>query len=254
MFSNKKRTKLNSILISALSIITILFLFSVAFLWSEFNNKLNVSQINFSETNVLDNDIYNMMLSDLIGTNHNKINLSKISKVLESHPYVKATRVSNIFPGKIQIEIIEREPIALLNTQPMLMLDAEGYVLPNEKTLKNYNLPILTNFNPSLKLYPSGEKALSVKVNECIYWINKIRFNYSSHYKNLSEIKITSTNDMELILFDYPTHIYLGNDQLWSRINILKEFEKELGSKKITDFNYLDIRYDNQIIAKRRRS
>jgi hypothetical protein len=59
---------------------------------------------------------------------------------------------------------------------------------------------------------------------------------------------------MELILFDYPTHIYLGNDQLWSRINILKEFEKELGSKKITDFNYLDIRYDNQIIAKRRRS
>ena len=254
MPDKKRKITLKSILITVLSIGTTLFLFSTAFLWSDFNNKLNICQIKFSETKVLDNHIYNLMLADLIGLNHNQINLSEISKIIESHPYVKATRISNIYPGKLQIEIIEREPIALLNTQPMLMLDAEGYVLPNEQTIKAYNLPILTNFNPSIELYPAGKKALSVKVNECIYWINKIKSNYSSLYNNLSEIKITSDNDMELILNDFPTHIYLGKDQLWSRINILQEFEKELGSRKITDFSYLDIRYDNQIIAKRRRS
>jgi cell division septal protein FtsQ len=66
-------------------------------------------------------------------------------------------------------------------------------------------------------------------------------------------MKMTSNNEMELILSDQPTHIYLGESDVWSRIKILKQFENELGNKKMSDFAYLDMRYDNQIIAKGRR-
>jgi hypothetical protein len=55
-------------------------------------------------------------------------------------------------------------------------------------------------------------------------------------------------------LSDHPTHIYLGQDRLWSRFEILKQFEIELGQKKISDYTYLDMRYENQIIAKGRQS
>ena len=63
---------------------------------------------------------------------------------------------------------------------------------------------------------------------------------------------MTSTNEMELILSDQPTHIYLGQNKVWSRINTLKQFEKILQPKKISDFSYLDMRYENQVIAKGR--
>ena len=33
---------------------------------------------------------------------------------------------------------------------------------------------------------------------------------------------------------------------------ILKKFETELFPKKLSDFSYLDMRYDNQVIAKSR--
>ena len=59
---------------------------------------------------------------------------------------------------------------------------------------------------------------------------------------------------MELILADEPTQIFLGNDDVWSRIEILQNFEKRLTPKKISDYSYLDMRYKNQIIVKGRRS
>ena len=36
------------------------------------------------------------------------------------------------------------------------------------------------------------------------------------------------------------------------KIEILKKFETELLPKKLSDFSYLDMRYDNQVIAKNR--
>ena len=252
----KKNQQTNwiSITLSLLPISIALALIWSAFLWSDFCNSLVITQINFGKTNVLESKEYEESLGEIIGINPDQVRLNDISELMESHPYVKAARVSHQFPGIIQIEIMEREPIAILKSQPMVMLDADGVVLPNLNNLGDFNLPILTNFNPEPKLYPVGKRALSVKVKECINWLSRIQIEYESLYNNLSEMKMTSTNDLELILSDHPTDIYLGQDRLWSRFKILKQFELELGQKKISDYTYLDMRYENQIIAKGRRS
>jgi len=254
--TRKKKQKINWIrmIISFISVSMVIALIWTAFWWSEFRNTLVIDQVKFGKTTVLESRVYEATLGNIIGISPEQIRLNDISDLMESHPYVKAARVSHQYPGTIQIEILERQPIALLKMDPMVMLDAEGVVLPTLNNLGDFNLPVLTNFNPEPELYPPGKKALSVKVRECIDWLSRIQVEYESLYDNLSEMKMTSTNEMELILADHPTHIYLGQDQLWARIEILKQFEEELGSKKISDFSYLDMRYENQIIAKGRRS
>ncbi len=254
--TRKKKQKINWIrmIISFISVSMVIALIWTAFWWSEFRNLLVIDQVKFGKTTVLESRVYEATLGNIIGISPEQIRLNDISDLMESHPYVKAARVSHQYPGTIQIEILERQPIALLKMDPMVMLDAEGVVLPTLNNFGDFNLPVLTNFNPEPELYPAGEKALSVKVRECIDWLSRIQVEYESLYDNLSEMKMTSTNEMELILADHPTHIYLGQDQLWARIEILKQFEEELGSKKISDFSYLDMRYENQIIAKGRRS
>ena len=254
--TRKKKQKINWIrmIISFISVSMVIALIWTAFWWSEFRNLLVIDQVKFGKTTVLESRVYEATLGNIIGISPEQIRLNDISDLMESHPYVKAARVSHQYPGTIQIEILERQPIALLKMDPMVMLDAEGVVLPTLNNFGDFNLPVLTNFNPEPELYPVGEKALSVKVRECIDWLSRIQVEYESLYDNLSEMKMTSTNEMELILADHPTRIYLGQDQLWARIEILKQFEEELGSKKISDFSYLDMRYENQIIAKGRRS
>ena len=135
-------------------------------------------------------------MGNIIGISPEQIRLNDISDLMESHPYVKAARVSHQYPGTIQIEILERQPIALLKMDPMVMLDAEGVVLPTLNNFGDFNLPVLTNFNPEPELYPAGEKALSIKVRECIDWLSRIQVEYESLYDNLSEMKMTSTNDI----------------------------------------------------------
>ena len=45
---------------------------------------------------------------------------------------LEAARVSKWYPSKIKIELIEREPIAILNIEPMILLDKNSFVLPNK--------------------------------------------------------------------------------------------------------------------------
>ena len=240
-----------SLLFLSITVITIIIFCS--FWWSSFKDNAILKTFSISKTNVLDQSNYKILIDQYLGCNINRMNLNEISSIIENHPYVKAARISKRFPSLIKIEIIEREPIAILQIEPMILLDKEGFVLPKIDNLNNYNLPIMTNFNPTSSLYPTGQKTLSKNVNYCIYWLKQIKKSYNPLYENLSEMKINTHNEMELILADNPTHIYLGQNQLFARINTLKEFEIQLKPNKLSDFNYLDMRYKNQIIVKNRK-
>ena len=106
--------------------------------------------------------------------------------------------------------MIEREPIAILHIEPIILLDKNSFVLPNKIAKSNYNLPILNNFNPDLNLYPLGGKVLSEHVENSIKWLQKIKIEYPSLYNDISEMKMTSDNHINIILSEYPTRIFLG--------------------------------------------
>ena len=47
--------------------------------------------------------------------------------------------------------------------------------------------------------------------------------------------------------------VILGNIDIWSKIEILGKFKNSLSNKRqLSDYNYLDLRYTNQVIAKER--
>ena len=221
--------------------------------WSGLKEDSTI-KLKFSDTNILNVKTYESLVSKIIEDKTIDNKITKITLLIEDHPYVKAARVSKHYPSEIRIEIMEREPLAIVNIDPMVLLDEGGFVLPDLGNLINCDLPVMSNFNSDKELYPYGGKAKSLKVIECISFLSKLKHQYKGLYDNLSEIKISSNNEIELILADQPTHIYLGNENINFRMNVLKEFEKELNPKTISGFSYIDIRYNNQVIAKSRHS
>ena len=255
--SRKKKKNITwyKILISTLACVAIFSLIWISFWWSDINNALVIKNIVFSNTIILDEEDYRDTFGNLTGSVLDDVDLIQIRELVERHPYVRAARLSHRFPGTIVIEIVERTPIAILNTEPMVMLDEDGFILPDMENMGDFPVPSLSNFNPDPKLYPVGEKVLSVKVKESIEWLSHLHQDYSFIYDNLSEIRLVSDNDIELILAEEPTKILLGNKDFWNKIEILKQFKIDLEHlKELTDFSYLDMRYNNQIIAKDRRS
>ena len=250
-FLKLNKSKLKLIILSGL-ILSYAILIKVSSWWSINNNNLTLKEISISDTKIIKNTEYHDLIGGFLGQPLNIINVDSVNKIIRNHPYVEAVRVSKWYPSKMKIEIIEREPIAILNVEPMILLDKNSFVLPHKIAKSNFSLPILNNFNSDLDLYPYGGKARSESVENCIGWLNQIKIEYPSLYMNISEMKMTSDNHMNIILSDYPTRIFLGKDQIWKKIKILKEFETELLPNKLSDFSYLDMRYNNQVIAKNR--
>ena len=109
----------------------------------------------------------------------------------------------------------------------------------------------LSKFNFEPEFYPIGEKALSVKIKETITWLRILNQKHPNLYHEISEIYLTNNDEINLVLAENLTIIMLGNKDTHYKIDLLKAFETTIGIKKeITDFAYLDMRYDNQVIVK----
>ncbi len=245
--TNSFKIFMNIILVSILLITNIWLSLS----WADSKNTFNERSVIINGGEIFNNKIYFSYIENIIERKINEISNKEILDIILSHPYVHAARISYRYPSKIVIDIKERQPFAILNMDPIIILDQYCFVLPNANNLDRYDIPILSKFNNDQKLYPEGEKSLSTKVQKTISWLKSLNDKHPIFYSNISEVFLENENEIVLVLNEHPTKIFLGKNNTLGKIEILKNFEQTIKeTKKITDYAYLDIRYDNQIIAK----
>ena len=234
-----------------LIIASIAIILNFSFSWAKLKNTFIEPEIILSGSIEYDQKSYIAHITKVTGEIANQLPSNKILEALMMHPFVQASRVSYRYPNKILIELKEREAFAIINKNPLVILDRDCFVLPIEDNFNNYDIPILSKFNSDNNLYPIGEKSLSVKVQETIFWLSSLYELYPDFYSSISEVLLENGNEIVLILNEYPTKVLLGDTDTMKKIEILKKFEYTIKeTKKITDYAYLDIRYNNQIIAK----
>ena len=247
----KHINKLKIALVRVLTVFSIFFVLWLSFFWAEQKYTFDKPTLLINGTSILSDTYYADYLINNIEIENAKLKPNKILDDLYKHPYIEAARLSYRYPDKIIIEISERAPFAIVNNSPMIMLDNNCFVLPNIENINNYSLPILSRYNTDPELYPIGKQALSVKIKDTISWLKALNERYPDLYHNISEITLANDDEIILILAEYPTKIMLGNENTLYKIELLKRFEETLKNKKeITDYAYLDMRYNNQVIVK----
>ncbi|MCH8068294.1 MAG: FtsQ-type POTRA domain-containing protein [Candidatus Marinimicrobia bacterium] len=257
MKKSKKRsnwlTQIKRGIIGLLSVGGLTCLITYALIWADKTDHFELSRIILTGQSYLDrNDV--IKYADLprypILT---KIDLTAIQTKLESHPYIKAARISRNFPQTLRIDIIERNPISYINHSPLYLVDTDGYILPAKNGTIEFDVPMLTGFNPADELYPIGEKCLSQKINEAVGLLNRIKTQFPSFYEDISEVIINPKDEYELYLLKKPTKIYLGSGDISRQLTILQEFVKSIrGVRSIYDYQYVDLRYWKQVVVKER--
>ena len=70
-------------------------------------------------------------------------------------------------------------------------------------------------------------------------------------YDNISEFVFNEESEYEIILKNGKTRILLGSQKLEEKMKYLNSFLEALQEEKfLTDFRYIDLRYNNQVIVK----
>lgn len=233
------------------SVITLVIVGSLS--WVKMKQSFDDPNFIFSGNSIVDDSEYQTYLAKITATNLIDDDYAALADKIEEHPYVAGVRVSKHFPNQVLVEISERYPVALINSSPLLLIDNKSTVLPFRSNSFDFRIPIISNFEIDKNSMPLGERTTAHTILEATEFLNRLKIEYPELYDNLSEFRLNNYNEYELILENEPTKIVIGDAISWSKILVLKEFEKNIaGQKVLTDYVYLDLRYNNQVITKER--
>ncbi len=181
---------------------------------------------------------------------------------LMNHPEIKKAFVSKTPPSELRIEIIEKRPVAILNSgSELLLLDDELETFPFRQTVKAYDIPLISGVrienthNPKNRFNKEDLRyALFLILNA--YKDSKIL------YSNISEINLSDTGKSIVYLSEDSSPFYLPRDiqkslsdedyrnQLLDKLKIFESYLKQsIDSHLKADVKYVDLRYSNHVIV-----
>ena len=246
-----KNNNVSTIIIFSLTSGLFILLIWSSFKWGSFSQNVNISNIKITGNELIPVEEYHKLVDSCTGISIFSTDVRKISSIIEKHSHVSSARVSRMLPKGLLIEITERQPIAMVNATPPMLLDRHGILFPLRGSFSDYTLPVLSNFVSTNISYHEINKNQPKSMEAAKQILQVLAEEHPRLLENISELRLNYHKDFEIILLEQPTKIVLGKNQHIKKLNVLIKFENQLQliNKNITDYKNLDLRYDSQVVA-----
>lgn len=213
-----------------------------------FSPTFNLEEVEIADgVNVTGAEISNVIEVDY-GINIFRQKYKTIKNNVLSLPYIKDAKVKIVFPNKLRIEYVEREPYLLLrHLESYYVADKFGYLLEIKKSLPEGNtLPIVYGFDVSS--YEKGnciDDTEGIKYKNIVMLLetaNKQEFPYKIYeinYESIGEVKLWVENfDIDIIYGEIDKNLI--TDKLNYLSNILARLNGKKGKLDLSSDNYLE--------------
>jgi cell division septal protein FtsQ len=168
-----------------------------------------------------------------------ELNIEAAVKNLNSSSYIADSEIIIIYPGTVVITVKENSPIAFINSETGLKyVNRAGQVMGRAKAKCGKDIPIIVNENDE-KIITFLNTALDIS---------------PFVYHQISEIE-SSEEGIRLFLSKSSAKVVVGNGGFDTKIVILDNFLKEeYGNIPFKSLEYIDLRFDGQVVMKDGRS
>jgi cell division protein FtsQ len=147
------------------------------------------------------------------------VNLKKVVKRLESHPWIDQVRVRKVFPNKILIQVEERRPMAIIQLGELYYIDTQGEIFSLVGDRDEYNYTYLTGLTRQfLEKDPVEAKHLITKALELLKIVEQEKL---SPLKELSEIHMEKTFGIQCFTKAEGVEVRMGWDDFREKLNKL---------------------------------
>ncbi|CAN5490884.1 cell division protein FtsQ/DivIB [soil metagenome] len=225
------------------------------------DNKYEKITISGNNTISRDDILSIARLKDSIGSTDD-LNLKIIQDRISKHPEIKKVYVSKEPPAELKIEIIEKRPVAILNSGTEIkLIDNELEVFTYKNSEKLFDLPVI-----------SGVKISSLKSNEdsfdkgqlrtAIFLLINAEKKSKMLFNNISEINFSTPDCLTLysndntvpFLLPYYSNVDISNKEyqkeLLNKLNIFDALLKQKGNElERSRIQYIDLRFSNQAVV-----
>ena len=190
-----------------------------------------------------------------LGNSLTELDLTEIQERFLEYPLIRSAKVTRNFPHALDIYLYDVLPVAYIAVQDIMTLDEKAILLPLPDKGMLYNLPIITGINMDVPKSDIGQVIPDETVQMLVNFLKKIRKEHQSIYLDISEISY-DRRGIKLISATHGTSVFLGNedDAILNSIILEKFISEESDSGIISPYQYIDLRFDRQVIVKERES
>ena len=180
-----------------------------------------------------------------VGMNSFEIDLKGTAQNLVKDPAVRSAAVRRRLPDEIDLLLLERDPLVLVDLGDTCCVDEEGVVL-GKYAKEMGGLPMLTGFTSSSESL--GGKVTGIGIREVLRFLWTTRRMDPAQVEEISEVRLDGSGGAVLQLAAYPFDVKIQGDDaegLWAKLRAaLCCSEIEAGGPA-----YLDLRFDGQIVV-----
>lgn len=171
-----------------------------------------------------------------------EIDLVAVDGRIEAHPRVASAVVRRILPRAIEIEVVERVPVALAaRGSEMVGLDADGVLVPVYPEREQVRVPIVTGV--PLDRFPLGAPAEHAGAAEALRCLSALPPGIRAQ---VSEVRVGTDEGVGLVLSGTGTFVRMGRGAYEEKVRRLAaalDHFAATGERK----SYIDVRFQDVV-------
>jgi len=177
------------------------------------------------------------------------LNLKRISEKLEELAEVEKAEVQKVFPGKLVIEIKEREPFAQIRAGQYYLLDKQGVILPGKSYAPYVDLPLIVGSGVRRDKLNAGERCESMKLARALDLLKAISESTSLSLSDVATVNVRFPDDISFKTKE-GLEIKIGRGDFKGKLSLLDRASQDVFSEQ-NDINYIDLRFGDVIVKPR---
>ena len=180
-----------------------------------------------------------------MGANIFGADLKRISALIRNNfPQVQRVETRRQLPDKLEVDIISRTPVAVIDTAGGIVIDKEGVVLAvgtNEKDLIR-----VRGISFFLNMPSRGESIDNPNLQSALLLIQGMRKKMRNQLEDIEYVNISDRNN--IIIGVRGTRVKIGTGDFSGKIDTLREMLND-PNIDMNDIQYIDLRFDDPVIS-----
>ena len=182
-----------------------------------------------------------------------KIDIDKIERQILEHPMIEQVKVTRFFPSILKIRVKEYEVFAGVAGSQVAAVTKKGHLVYNYNPEVIYDLPVITGIH-----FETDSKGVCVPqppelMEKAVKVLRVIKQKDPFLFNEISELNFSEDNGMIFNLKINNIAVIFGKEHLSRKLNYFSTIFNNLVEKKsLNSVLALDIRYNGQVVVKRK--
>jgi len=229
------------------------FLFFACHEALQWQNSLRIESIRVKGTRIVNPQAVIAQCGVHVGDALYGIDLFAAKRRAMANPFIADVQIHRIIPGTLEIGVVERKPVALLNAGELYAIDREGVVLASANHLRSpdlLDLPILSGIGVKNPV-AVGNAMSDPNLLELLSVLDAVKRVNETLLQRISEFSVSPTGEIILYTVDGAVPILFGHGDVVRKVAVLNTFwDRFIRQEGASQLEYLDLRFNDQVVAK----